>query len=196
MASAGPLNVAPLAKASASSCAAGYDASGVNDGMARIDGRGEWASDAKETFWGEIDFPSVRLDWDKPVEIDRILLYDRMDPASHTAGVTLRFSDGTRRDVGEIPADGSPREVELGGITSDYVIVEICDGTGDNIGLSEIRSLPYSRQLRRFRLDGQSVCRDYPRTLFLLHHRVPAPGNDRRRPDDPQQESGWRRLQL
>lgn len=142
MASAGPLNVAPLAKASASSCAAGYDASGVNDGMARINGRGEWASDAKETFWGEIDFPSVRLDWDKPVEIDRILLYDRMDPASHTAGVTLRFSDGTRRDVGEIPADGSPREVELGGITSDYVIVEICDGTGDNIGLSEIEVYP------------------------------------------------------
>ena len=55
-------NIAPLARASASSCAPGSSAMAINDGIARIDGHGEWVSDVKETFWGEIDFPWVRLD--------------------------------------------------------------------------------------------------------------------------------------
>lgn len=139
---AGTLNVAPLARATASSCAAGYEASGVNDGLARIEGRGEWASDVRETFWGEIDFPEIRLDWENPVEIDRIVLYDRAGTESHAAGVTLRFSDGSRRYVGSIPADGSPCEVEVGGIVSDFVSVEITDGYGDYVGLSEIEVFP------------------------------------------------------
>jgi len=74
IANAGPMNVAPMAKASASSCADGYEACGINDGIVRIEGLGEWASNVRETFWGEIDFPWVRLDWNNPVEIDRIVL--------------------------------------------------------------------------------------------------------------------------
>lgn len=135
-------NIAPLAKATASSCAEGYSASAINDGVARIHGRGEWASDVKETFWGEIDFPWVRLDWDNPVEVDRVLIYDRMCRRSHAAGVALHFSDGTTVDVGEIPEDGAPKEVLLNGVTTSYIKAEIIDGTGDNIGLSEIEVYP------------------------------------------------------
>lgn len=139
---AATVNVAPLARATASSCAPESDASYVNDGMARIVGRGEWVSGVEETFWGEIDFPWVRLDWDKPVEIDRILLYDRAGATAHTAGVTLRFGDGHVMDIGEIPADGSPCEVALGGVSTDYLRVDIVDGYGSQLGLSEIEVFP------------------------------------------------------
>lgn len=135
-------NIAPSAKAKASSCAEGYSASAAIDGIARINGVGEWASDVKETFWGEIDFPRIRLDWEKPVEIDRILLYDRMTPVSHAAAVTLKFSDGSWVDAGSIPEDGSPCEIRLNGVKTDYVEVEITDGYGDNIGFSEIEVYP------------------------------------------------------
>lgn len=131
-------NIAPLARVTASSCAQGSSPSGVNDGESRIAGKGEWVSDVRETFWGEIDFPWIRLDWDQPVRIDRILLFDRVSDSSHTAGVALHFSDGTTVDVGEIPDSGAPREVRLDGVTTSYVIVEITDGTGSYLGLSEI----------------------------------------------------------
>lgn len=135
-------NIAPLAKASASSSADGSSPAAVNDGVVRISGKGEWASGAKETFWGEIDFPWVRLDWEQPVEIGKILLYDRSGSGSHAAGVTLHFSDGTKIDAGSIPEDGSPREVILPGIKTDFVKVEVTDGYGDNIGFSEIEVYP------------------------------------------------------
>lgn len=136
------LNIAPMARATASSETDGCGAAGVNDGLARIEGRGEWASDAKEMFWGEIDFPWVRLDWERPVEIDKVVIYDRAVADSHTAGVRLVTADGTRLDVGCIPADGSPCEVNLGGITTDFLKVEVIDGMGDNVGLSEIEVYP------------------------------------------------------
>lgn len=139
---ASTFNVAPKAVASASSTADGYNASAVNDGVARINGKGEWASAVKEFFWGEIDFPWVRLDWEKPVAIDRILLYDRLSPTSHTASVTLKFSDGSSVDAGSIPEDGSPCEIRLNGVKTDFVKVEITDGYGDNVGLSEIEVFP------------------------------------------------------
>lgn len=141
-ANADTFNIAPMARASASSCAEGSSASAVNDGIARIKGKGEWNSGVKETFWGEIDFPWVRLDWDKEVEIDKVVLYDRIDPNAHAAGVTLRFSDGSRRDVGMIPESGAPCEISLGGVKTNYLIVEVTDGDGDDIGLSEIEVFP------------------------------------------------------
>lgn len=135
-------NIAPLATPSASSCAPGCDVSGINDGIVRISGQGEWASADQETFWGEINFPWVRLDWDAPVEIDRIVLYDRVSDVSHTAGVTLRFSDNSTMDVGEIPENGAPREINLNGISTSYVIVQLTDGDGSHLGLSEIEVFP------------------------------------------------------
>lgn len=142
IANAGPMNVAPMAKASASSCADGYEACGINDGIVRIEGLGEWASNVRETFWGEIDFPWVRLDWNNPVEIDRIVLYNRVGCKSHASSVILRFSDGSRFEVNSIPDDGAPCEVAIGGVKSDYVIVNITDGDGDFIGFSEIEVFP------------------------------------------------------
>lgn len=142
LSAAATTNIAPLAKATASSCAPGHSASEINDGIVRIEDKGEWVSDVRETFWGEIDFPWVRLDWEKPVAVDRVLLYDRVVPDSHTAGVALHFSDGTTVDVGEIPDNGAPREIRLDGITTSYIKIEITDGTGSYPGLSEVEVYP------------------------------------------------------
>ena len=144
-ASVSTYNVAPQAKVSASSFIEGHEPCGVNDGKARIKGSGDWLSDAKEMFWGETDYPWVRLDWERPIEIDKVVIYDQISNGSNAAGVTLRFSDGSRKDVGCITPSGAPVEVDLGGISSDYLIVEVADGNGSNIGLSEIEVYPTPR---------------------------------------------------
>ena len=73
-----PYNIAPLARASASSSIdAGHDAAKVIDGLIRVPGKGEWVSKSTETFWGQIDYPWIQLDWERPVNINKIILYDR-----------------------------------------------------------------------------------------------------------------------
>lgn len=89
-------NIAPEATVTATSQTKGAEARNVADGIIRIDGRGEWISDVKEHFWGEADYPSLRMEWPQEVTINKVTLYDRPAEASHTAGVTLRFSDGSR----------------------------------------------------------------------------------------------------
>ena len=136
------LNVAPEARVSASSFVAGHEPCGINDGLARIAGKGDWLSDVKETFWGEIDFPWIRLDWNRPIEVDKVVIYDQISSDSNTSGVMLRFSDGSSYDVGCIPASGAPIEVDLGGKVTESITVEVIDGNGDNLGLSEIEVYP------------------------------------------------------
>lgn len=135
-------NIAPFAKASASSSAEGSSPSGINDGIIRIENKGEWVSDAREMFWGEIDFPWVRLDWEKPVKIRKILIYDRVSEKSHAASVKLSFSDGSSTEAGAIPENGAPLEIILDEKKTSFVKAEITDGTGSFIGLSEIEVYP------------------------------------------------------
>ena len=62
-----PYNIAPQAQASASSSIdAGHDATKAIDGMIRVQGKGEWVSASTETFWGQIDYPWIQLDWERP----------------------------------------------------------------------------------------------------------------------------------
>lgn len=142
VASAGPDNIAPQARVTASSVRDGYSAGAVTDGIIRIDGQGEWASDARQMFWGETDYPWIQLDWTEPVTIGAVTLYDRPGPQSHTAGVTLRFSDGSYVDVNGIPEDGAPRTVTFPARTTDWLKVEITDGNESWLGLSEIEVFP------------------------------------------------------
>ena len=63
---AGPDNIAPLAKVTASSMLSDeYDPANVVDDNIHIEQYGEWASKSGITFWGEIDFPWVELKWEK-----------------------------------------------------------------------------------------------------------------------------------
>ncbi|MBP3519227.1 MAG: glycoside hydrolase family 92 protein [Parabacteroides sp.] len=138
-----PYNIAGQARVSASSSVdADHDASKAVDRLIRIPDKGEWASNSTETFWGQINYPWIRLDWERPVSIDRIVLYDRPDMKSHTAGGVLHFSDGSKINVWSIANDGTPKEVEFEARTVSWVRFEVTDAAGTHVGLSEIEVFP------------------------------------------------------
>ena len=134
-----PRNIAPLAKATAVNCLdEAHSPSGVNDGIILRENVGEWACSGYVTSWGEIFLPWVRLDWDKDVTVDRVVIYDRATTNEHLAGGTLSFSDGSKLSVTEIPDDGSPWEIRFPAKTVRWIKFEATDGNGKNLGLSEM----------------------------------------------------------
>ncbi|WP_217168904.1 glycoside hydrolase domain-containing protein [Streptomyces sp. AC512_CC834] len=107
-----------------------YPAENVHDGC---DSGGatpgaDWASD------GELD-PWVQLDWPDEIKADRIVLSDRTTKDDANGGV-LTFSDGSRVEVGDIPAEG-PKTVNFAMKTFDWVRFQTVGGTGFNNGLLE-----------------------------------------------------------
>jgi len=111
---AGPDNIAPSAKVTASSVKSDeHSVQKAVDGLIGIDNKGEWASASRQTSWGAIDYPWIRLEWEKPKNINRIILYDRPTPQSHNAGGTLHFSDGTTVSVNQISNDGTAKAVNF-----------------------------------------------------------------------------------
>ena len=140
---AGPDNIAPLARASASSSLNGNTGpSLVLDGRIRIMDRDEWVSGSGMTFWGLVDYPWIRLDWDSPRHINRVVLYDRPCSESHIAGGILHFSDGSSVNVWQIPNDGSPKEVAFPSREVEWIRFEVTDGDGVGLGLSEMEVYP------------------------------------------------------
>ena len=142
--SATPHNIASLAKVSCSSAAGKeMDATRVSDGLIRILNTGEWRSGSRLDMRGRVrPFPWVQLDWDYPVNISRIILYDCPDISSHTAAGTLSFSDGTSIDVNLIANDGAPKVVDFDSKRVSWIRFQVTDGEGENLGLSEIEVLP------------------------------------------------------
>jgi predicted alpha-1,2-mannosidase len=110
----------------------------VADGIIRICGKGSWRSTSKVTFWGEINYPWIRLDWDRPVTVSRVILYGLPEGNSHVAGGMLRFSDGSNVRVLNIPDDGAPCEVTFAPKTVHWMKLDVTDGDGAQLGLSEI----------------------------------------------------------
>lgn len=138
-----PYNIAGQARVSVSSSIdTAHDASKAIDRLIRIPDKGEWVSSSTETFWGQIDYPWIQLDWERPVSIDKIVLYDRPDMKSHTAGGVLHFSDGSKINVWNIANDGSPKEVEFETKIVKWVRFEVMDAVGSHVGLSEIEVFP------------------------------------------------------
>lgn len=138
-----PHNIAHSAKVTASSCRDAHTlASNAVDGKIRILNKGEWVSKSAMTFWGEIDYPWIQLDWDNRVTINKVILYDRPELNTHIAGGVLKFSDGTSVLVNQIPDDGSPKVVEFSPRHTDFVRFEVTDADGIHVGLSEIEVYP------------------------------------------------------
>ena len=106
-----------------------YAADKVRDGITGQWAVGEWASAGEQSPW-------IQLDWDKPIEADKIMLYDRSISEDANAG-TLTFSDGTSIEVTGIPAGGGPKTVRFPLKTVDWVRFQVTAGTGPNVGLSE-----------------------------------------------------------
>lgn len=94
------------------------------------------------TFWGQIDYPWIQLDWETPVCINKVILYDRPEKETHIAGGTLHFSDGSSINVCQIPNDGAPKVIEFPARKTQWMRFEVTDGDGENLGLSEIEVFP------------------------------------------------------
>ena len=105
---AGPGNIAPLAKVTASTIASEtYAAQHVTDGWIGVDGKGEWACEGVSTDWGYIRLPWIQLEWEQPQLINKVVLYDRPSLKENIAGGKLMFSDGSLLWVNQVPADGT-----------------------------------------------------------------------------------------
>jgi len=140
----GPDNIAPLAKVTASSSLnLDCDASKVTDGLIYCSQKGEWASQSTMSRWGKIDDkPWIQLTWNSTKNINKVVIYDRPDEKTHTAGGVLQFSDGSTINVIQIPNDGSPKVVMFPTKNVTWVRFRVNDGDGLNLGLSEIEVYP------------------------------------------------------
>ena len=137
---AGPYNIAPLAKVTAS---AGVDnAVQAIDGIIGIDGMGEWDSKSGVHVWGGYGRPWIQLTWDTPQSINRVILYDRVSLQSHCAAGTLSFDDGSRIAVSAIPNDGKAKVVDFPARRTKWIRFQVTDADGPGIGLSEIEVYP------------------------------------------------------
>ena len=91
---AGPDNIAPLAKVTASSSLSDeYGPQKVTDGLINISNKGEWISKSGMTPSGSINYPWIQLDWDLPVNINKVVIYGRPNEHSYIGVGRLRFSD-------------------------------------------------------------------------------------------------------
>jgi len=143
MAWAGPGNIAPKAKVTVSSSLnEKFAASNLTDGIIGIDGMGEWACEGVTTDWGYIRFPWVQLDWVQSQRINKIVLYDRPTEQEHIAGGKLLFSDGSVVWVNQLPNDGSGKAITFPTKTISWVRFVVTDGTGSDLGLSEMEVFP------------------------------------------------------
>ncbi|TQO38441.1 putative alpha-1,2-mannosidase [Arenibacter algicola] len=148
---AGPGNIAGSAKVTASARLGNdFAESNVNDGLVHFANLGEWASDSKMNFWGGIDYPWVQLNWDSPQTINKVILYDRPDLETHTAGGTLFFSDGSQISVTAIDNNGAPKTIEFADKKIEWIKFQVTDGNGDNLGLSEIEVFPAPKNYKDY----------------------------------------------
>jgi predicted alpha-1,2-mannosidase len=90
----------------------------------------EWVSTERD--------PWIRLAWKQPRSVRRVVLSDRADTSVNARSGVLRFSDGSTKQVTGIPADGTPKVVDVGKLRASWVRFEVTGGEGDGVGLNEI----------------------------------------------------------
>ena len=134
---AGPDNIAPLAKVTASSSLSDeFGPQNVTDGLIHIPKKGEWISTSQRGgTW-------IQLTWDHTVNINKVIIYDSPAKETHIAYGTLHFSDGSTVTVLLIPNDGSARVVTFPAKKVEWMRFNVEDGEGVNLGLSEIEVFP------------------------------------------------------
>ena len=148
---AGPGNIAPLAKVTASTIASEtYAAQHVTDGWIGVDGKGEWACEGVSTDWGYIRLPWIQLEWEQPQLINKVVLYDRPSLQENIAGGKLMFSDGSMLWVNQVPADGSGIAISFTARKVKWIKFVVTDATGRDIGFSEIEVFPSPEQAQDY----------------------------------------------
>lgn len=132
-------NIAPLAKVTAStSLNENFSPDKAVDGIIGVDGKGEWACEGVLTSWGDLRYPWIQFEWDKPQTISRIVLYDRPNTYDNIAGGKLIFSDGSTLYVNRIPRNGVGKEVTFPAKKVKWVRFQATDGYGKDLGFSEV----------------------------------------------------------
>ncbi|MFS4416281.1 galactose oxidase-like domain-containing protein, partial [Maribacter sp. 2307ULW6-5] len=107
-----------------------YPGQGAVDGVTgQIDGN-EWASLGEEN-------PSIRLTWNRTLTTAQIVLFDRANTVDQINGAILRFSDGSTINVDALDNNGAARLIEFPEKTVTWVELDITNGAGANVGLSE-----------------------------------------------------------
>ncbi|HRN57657.1 MAG TPA: glycoside hydrolase family 92 protein, partial [Agriterribacter sp.] len=148
---AGPGNIAPLAKVTASGAAGNsYAPRYVTDGWIGVDGKGEWACEGVSTSWGYIRLPWIQLEWEQPQLINKIILYDRPSLQENIAGGKLLFSDSSSIWINQIPPDGSGMAVAFTARRVKWIKFIVNDATGKDIGFSEIEVFPSPEQAQDY----------------------------------------------
>lgn len=127
-------NLALLASAGGS----GTTPEAAVDGVKQQNGVGEWIGGSPNAWYGWIDYPRLELNWQTPQKINKVVLYDRPTEAEHMAAAVLKFSDGSEVHAFAVPNDGSPRTVVFEPRAVTAMKLEVVDGVGANIGLSEL----------------------------------------------------------
>jgi predicted alpha-1,2-mannosidase len=139
----GPGNIADQAVVTASTELNNkYAAENVTDGKIRVENSGVWACEGQTICWGYIRYPWVKLEWEEEKSINKIILYDRPSLEEHSAGGTLKFSDGSEIKVHAIPNNGAPKVISFPSRTVKWFTFQVTDGDGVNLGLSEIEVFP------------------------------------------------------
>jgi predicted alpha-1,2-mannosidase len=141
------LSLLTQAKVTTSTTLSGkYSPKNATDGIIGVPGKGQWACEGKTTDWGYVRFPWLQLEWEKPQSINKIILYDRPELNEHIATTRLEFSDGSVVWANQIPNDGTARVVTFSARTVKWVKCVITDGTGSDLGFSEIEVYPSAKQ--------------------------------------------------
>ncbi|MBM7789835.1 DUF7402 domain-containing protein [Tenggerimyces flavus] len=105
----------------------------VVDGVVGIHARGEWASHRELR-------PSITLSWPTPQTIGQVVLYDRANPTDRINAGRVVFSDGSVVDVPALVNDGvTGKAISFPARTATSVRLEVTNGAGSNVGLSELQ---------------------------------------------------------
>lgn len=106
----------------------------VNDGNHAT----EWDGESENEWYGEIDYPKLELKWDTPQTINKVVLYDRPTLEEHMAACVLKFNGGDEVHVFAVGNDGAAKAVVFESRVATSMTLEVVDGIGEHIGLSEI----------------------------------------------------------
>ncbi|PQJ72670.1 DUF7402 domain-containing protein [Polaribacter butkevichii] len=125
-------NLARSAQVSVSSqYSANYSGSKAIDGIKQQHNNGEWASNGEK-------LPKIRLTWNQPVSVNKIILYDRPNATDGVGGGILYFSDGSQVPVDFLFNNGQGKEFTFNSKTITWVQLDVTDGINSlNNGLSE-----------------------------------------------------------
>lgn len=113
-------------------------ADGYATGLANLHTRFPWAEWATKN---EGAGAWLSLAYDEVQKVTKIKIYDRPNTDDHITNSHLEFDDGTTLEVGELPNDGSVKEISLGEGKEvkniKFVVDEVSEST-TAVGLAEI----------------------------------------------------------